>query len=58
MINMKIINENKKFVIIKFDDDDIDNDNDVKLINSLLKRNVEFKFIDEFENIIKIYRND
>lgn len=55
---MKIIKENKQYLIIEFDDDDIDNDNDIKFISSLNKRSIKYEFIDENENIIKIYRND
>ena len=46
----------ENYVVIEFDDDDIDDDVDIKFINKLIKNDVEFEFVDDDENIIKIYQ--
>ena len=53
---MKILEETETYKIIEFDDEDLTNDKDIKLMNSCTIRDIPFEFIDEEETQIKIFK--
>lgn len=51
---MKMIKRND-YKIIEFDDNDVELNIDVAIINKLIKKDIKYEFIDNYEMKIKIW---